>query len=101
MGKPVSLDSVYNKVNFQADTIHSYQPLEDLEKVFRKREKRDKDANLLMLECQKAAVRRSPKTCQGLNLECYYLLIDKIIIKNNYASRNRKAIISSDCSRKS
>ena len=43
MGKPVSLDSVYTKVNFQADTILSYQSLEDLEKVFREREKRDKE----------------------------------------------------------
>ncbi len=33
MGKPVSLDSVYTKVNFQADTIRSYQSLDAQEQV--------------------------------------------------------------------
>jgi hypothetical protein len=41
MNKPVSLDSVYTKVNFQADIIHSYQSLEDQEKLYRQREKTD------------------------------------------------------------
>ncbi len=43
MGAPVSLDSVYTKVNFQADTIRGYQSLEDLEKVFREREKKEQE----------------------------------------------------------
>ena len=43
MGKPVSLDSVYTKVNFRADTIRSYQSLEDLEEVFSQRETKDKE----------------------------------------------------------
>jgi predicted NACHT family NTPase len=43
MGKPVSLDSVYTKVNFQADAIRSYQSIEAQEKVFREREKKERE----------------------------------------------------------
>ena len=41
MGKPVSLDSVYTKVNFHADTIRCYQSLEAQEEVFRQRKSRN------------------------------------------------------------
>lgn len=41
MGKPVSLDSVYTKVNFQADIICAYQSLDAQEQVFRQKEKED------------------------------------------------------------
>jgi hypothetical protein len=43
MGKPVSLDSVYTKVNFQADLISGYQSLDAQEQVFRQREKQDRE----------------------------------------------------------
>ncbi len=43
MDKPVSLDSVYTKVNFKADTIQAYLSLENQEQVFRKREFKDKE----------------------------------------------------------
>ena len=43
MGKPVSLDSVYTKVNFKADAISCYRSIEDLEKGFRKREKKERE----------------------------------------------------------
>lgn len=42
MGKPVSLDSVYTNVNFQADIISCYQSLDAQEQVFRTREKEDR-----------------------------------------------------------
>ncbi|MGL5833179.1 MAG: NACHT domain-containing protein [Waterburya sp.] len=43
MGKPVSLDSVYTKVNFQADIICGYQSLNAQEQVFRQKAKEDRE----------------------------------------------------------
>ena len=43
MGKPVSLDSVYTKVNFQADIIASYQSPAAQEQVFRQRSREEQE----------------------------------------------------------
>ncbi|MDJ0508003.1 MAG: NACHT domain-containing protein [Crocosphaera sp.] len=48
MGKPVSLESVYTKVNFRPETLRGFESLEAQETVFRKRALQDEETRLGM-----------------------------------------------------
>ncbi|MDJ0731738.1 MAG: NACHT domain-containing protein [Crocosphaera sp.] len=48
MGQPVSLESVYTKVNFRSETIRGFESLEAQETVFRKRALQDEETRLGM-----------------------------------------------------